>query len=218
MIHYWQCDRCTHEWQTSCFGEMLEKDEERERHDRQRQSGLCWDCFEQLEAGEIRGSEIFNLVFYLHKKVRRYEKDRVLSTYKKDGLWHEVRYSGMCHEYRSKTYGPDGKTVIDKGNWDGGYTFEQEELHSILSELKQGYLDIILEQRTAKRIELDEFQKDAGYVFFGSQPRPKDFVGDPPGKQRFEVLFGIDFSTGKIVPPTIQLSKSGRGEENGSVE
>jgi hypothetical protein len=210
MIHNWQCKRCTHEWQTSCFGEFMQKPEDRERNHRQLWSHLCWDCFEQLEAGEIAGLELFDLFIHLRKRVRSmYEEGRVLRTYQKDGLWHEVRYSGMCHEYRSTVYGPDGNTAIDEGNFEAGFTAEQEEMHKIEYEVQDAYEGAILSQRTAKRIELDEFQKTSGFVFFGSQPRPEGFVGDPPGKQRFEVLCGIDFASGKFVPPTIQLSKSG---------
>lgn len=210
MIHNWQCDRCTHEWQSSCFGEMMLKEEERERSHRQLHSGLCWDCFEQLESGEIAGLELFNLYNYLRKKLAKYDQGRILGTHRVDGHYEEIRYSGMCHEYRSKVYGPDGNTVIDPGNFDIGWTGEQEELHKIENEVRHAYEGIISGQRTAKRIELDEFQKTAGVVFFGSQPRPEGFVGDPPGKQRFEVLFGLDMTTGDIVAPVIQLSKSSR--------
>jgi len=186
----------------------MEKPEEREHKHRQRISGLCWDCFEQLEAGEIKGLEIYNLFFYLDKKSKKYDEGRVLRRYKQDDMWHDVRYSGMCHEYKMDVYGPDGK-ITEKGNFETGDTAEQDELQKIKYEVKGAYEATILEQRTAKRIELDEFQKGAGYRFFGSQPRPEGFIGDPPGKQRFEVLMGADFSTGEIMPPTIQLSKSG---------
>ena len=212
MIHHWECKRCTHQWMSSCFGEMMKKPEELEQYTRHLWSHLCHDCFEQLEAGEIKGLEIFDLFYHLrvrHEKMYG-EKTRVVRSYRKDGLWHQVRYSGMCHEYRSKVYGPDGNTVIDPGNWDGGYTLEEKEMQQIIYEVEEAYEGVILSQRTPKRIELDQFQDSLpGCVLFGPQPRPEHFVGDPPGKQRFEVLFGLDPSTGEIVPPTIQLSKSG---------
>lgn len=207
MIHNWQCKRCTHEWQSSCMGEMMWADEDRGRNIRQLWSHLCWDCFEQLESGEIAGLELFDLFAYLYKKFNRYQEGRVLRRYQKDGMWHDVRYSGMCHEYRGNVYGPDHK-IIDKGNFDAGYTAEQTELGDIQSEVEEAYLTVILEQRTAKRIELDEFQKRSKGALFSPRPRPEGFVGDPPGKQRFEVLFGLDPATGDIVAPTIQLSKS----------
>lgn len=212
MIHNWQCKRCTHEWQTSCMGEMMEKPEERERNHRQLKSHLCWDCFEQLEAGEIKGLEIYDLYFYLHKKIERYDDGKVLRWYKQDGMWHDVRYSGMCHPYRSDVFGPDGKIAFH-GNFETGWSGELKELYEIMHEVQDAYDTVISKQRTEKRKELDDFQKTAGYRFFGSQPRPEGFVGDPPGKQRFEVLCGLDFASGKIIPPTIQLSKSGLPNE-----
>lgn len=212
MIHYWQCKRCTHEWQSSCFSHIMEKAEDRERNSRQLWSHLCWDCFEQLEAGEIAGLELFNLLFYLKKKSEKYDDGRVLGKMQVNGLYEEIRYSGMCHPYRSTVYGADGNTIVEKGNFESGFTAEQQELYKIISEVEVAYMGIISQQRTAKRVELDEYQKTSGFVFFGSQPRPEGFVGDPPGKQRFEALFGIDFASGEFVSPTIQLSKSSIAE------
>jgi hypothetical protein len=196
------------------MGEMMWKPEDKERNERQLASNLCWDCFEQLESREIAGLELFDLYFYLRKKARRYQEGRVLRTYKDGGMWHDVRYSGMCHDYRWDVRDSSGK-VTERGNWESGYTAEQDELHKIASEVNAAYENEIQRQRTPKRIELDEYQKTAGFVMFGSQPRPEGFVGDSPGKQRFEVLFGIDLGAGKFVAPTIQLSKSSKTDGEG---
>lgn len=204
MIHYWECDRCTHQWRSSCMEEMTTPKEERERNHRQLSSGLCWDCFEQLETGEISGLELFNLVFYLEKKSEKYAGK---SHFIADSI-----YSGMCHPYKSDVYGPDGNTIIEKGNFESGTTAEEEQLHKIVQDILEVYRNIIKQQRTIKRIELDEFQKTAGLVLFGSQPRPEGFIGDPPGKQRFEILCGLDMGTGNFIAPTIKMND---GSNNG---
>ena len=207
MIHYWQCDRCTHQWCSSCMGEMLWKKEERERNLRQLSSGLCWDCFEQLEAGEIAGLELFDLAFYLEEKYRKHDEARSPKWMKlPDGKDVHTGYSSLCHPYKPTIYGPDGNTIVEKGSFEMPWTAEEEQLAGIASNVKGVYRDVIQQQRTAKRIELDDFQKTAGFVFFGEQPRPEGFVGDPPGKQRPEVLFGLDMKTGSIVAPTIKMN------------
>lgn len=213
MIHYWECSRCTHEWQSSCMGEMMTPKDKQERNHRQMSSDLCWDCFEQLEIGEIDGLELFDLAFYLREK---YEKlDRATSS-----KWVKLPsgdkvytgYSGMCKEYRSPTFDEKG-AYLDKGNFEMPWTAEEKQLSEIASDVKEVYSDAIKQQRTRKRVELDEWQKqDKGFVFFGSQPRPDGFVGDPPGKQRFVILFGLDLAENSFVPPTITVNN---GVEDG---
>src|SRR5258708_5368370 len=111
MIHYWQCDRCTHQWQTSCMGEMMRSPEEKEQYSRQLSSGLCWDCFEQLEAGEIAGLELFELYYYLYKKSDKYGASKTWRVFKEgtDELpwYNHQKFSSMCHDYISATYNED---------------------------------------------------------------------------------------------------------------
>jgi hypothetical protein len=75
-------------------------------------------------------------------------------------------------------------------------------------------IDCILRQRTEKRIELDQWREieNRGYIFFGPKPRPEGFVGDPPGKQRFEVLFGLDMSSGNILGLHIKMNDGTKEE------
>jgi hypothetical protein len=162
------------------------------------------DCFEQMEAGEITGLEIFDLLYYLSNKSVRYAG-------RYDGAYiRQSKYGGMCHEYRSKVYGEDGNTIIDEGHFEAGFTAEQSQLHNIVGDIREIYLDVIKAQRTEKRVELDEFQKTAGVVFFGPQPRPEGFEGDPPGKPRATVLFGLDLRSGDILAPHV-IMEDGNG-------
>jgi len=208
MIHNWECDRCTHQWQSCCFGDFTSSKEEKERNHRQLVSGLCWDCFEQLEKEEIKGLELFELYFYLEEKSRHYGASKTWRTFNEgtpeSPFYNHQKYSGMCQDYIKATYNEDGSEKTPS-NFEWGQTAENRQLEKIAGEIREIYKNVILTQRTPKRIELDEFQKTAGFVFFGSQPRPEGFVGDPPGKARFTVLFGLDPASGDIVAPKIVM-------------
>lgn len=51
MIHYWECKRCTSEWQTCCGGHMFQTPEQRAL-DRRKPYDLCDRCFLELEASD----------------------------------------------------------------------------------------------------------------------------------------------------------------------
>ena len=90
------------------------------------------------------------------------------------------------------------------------WTAEEKQLIEIASDIEEVYEDKIKQQRTLKRVELDEFQKQQkGFVLFGHQPKPNNFIGDPSGKQRFEILFGLDFASGTLIPPSIVMNNGG---------
>lgn len=78
------------------------------------------------------------------------------------------------------------------------------ELYDVQDELRKVYDSLIDEQRTTARIELDKYQEEQrsklkkGHMFFGRQPRPEGFVGDPPLK-RCDVVFGLDLGGPKGV-------------------
>jgi hypothetical protein len=180
--------------------------EEKKRNHRQLSSGLCWDCFEQLETGEIAGLDLFELVFYLERKAEKYGARstwRVVNKGTAEEPWYEQQtFSGMCHEYISDTYDSKGNIAV-KGNFESGSTAEEKQLHEIVQSVKDVYDSAISQQRTAKRIELDYFQKTAGFCWFGPQLIPEGFVGDPPGKTRFKALFGYDPGSGDFLAPSI---------------
>lgn len=203
MIHYWECRRCTHSWQTCCLGGMLDTEEERNARSRRLSSRLCTDCFKQLEKGEIRGLELFELSFYLENKSHLYGGRGI-----PDWVRNTSQYSGMCHDYKPYVY--DGNTILEKGNFESGVTAEHEQLRDIHSAVFEVYYEVIKDQRTEKRIELDEFQNISGFIWLGPQPRPEGFVGDPPGEVEFTVLFGFDPASGEFVPPTI-IAEDGNG-------
>jgi len=206
MIHYWECDRCTHTWTSSCMGAMMTKPEDRKQNYRQLVSGLCWDCFELLETGEIAGLELFDLVFYLTDKSEKYGG-------KRNGDFVPIaKYSGMCHPYIADTYNSEGNIAIE-GNFVSGTTDEEKQLCEIVRDVKAVYEGVIEDQRTAKRIELDKFQKTVGFRFFGPRQRPENFVGDPPGKVRFTTLFGLDLVSGDVIAPCI-IAEDGTGEKH----
>jgi hypothetical protein len=209
MIHYWECDRCTHQWQSSCFGDMGTTKEEKERRSRQLSSGLCWDCFEQLESGEIAGLELFELYYYLNRKCDKYGASKVWRVFNEGTaeapFYNHQKFSGMCHDFISPTFNEDG-SYKTRSNFEGGETAEHKQLRNIVSNMEEVFQEVIKKQRTVKRIELDEFQKTAGLNWFGPQDRPENFVGDPPGKQRFETLFGLDMTSGNIIAPTIRMN------------
>jgi hypothetical protein len=207
MIHYWECDRCTHQWQSSCMGAMMMDKKESEHHSRHLSSGLCEDCFEQLEAEQISGLTLFELFFYLSKKSDNYGASKTWKVFNEgtpESPWYNhQKFSGMCHEYIGATYNEDGSEKTPS-NFTWGETAEHKQLREITGEIEEIYKQIISSQRTPKRIELDEWQKtQRGFFFFGPQPRPEDFVGDLPGKQRLEILFGLDPVSGNIIAPTI---------------
>jgi hypothetical protein len=207
MIHYWECDRCTHQWQSSCMGEMMLAEDKRERYHRQLSSGLCWDCFEQLEAGQISGLALFELLFYLERKSDKYGASKTWRVFNRgttEKPWYNhQKLSGMCHEYIRATYNEDGSEKTPS-NFVWGETAEHKQLREIVSDIRDIYDEIISAQRTPKRIELDEWQKtQKGFVLFGPQARPEGFIGDPPGEVRYTVLCGFDTASGGIVPPTI---------------
>lgn len=198
MIHYHECRRCTHEWTTACFDFMGLNEEELKRRSRRIVSWICADCFDMLEAGQIEGLAIFNLYAYLDKKADQMDQCGLI-----DGKYiHREIYSTMCHSYISPTFNPDG-SYKDRGNFEEGATAELKQLREIRGEVHEIYLAIIEAQRTEKRIELDEYQKKAGLRFFGPQPRPEGFEGDPPGKVRPQALFGFDPVSGGIIAPCI---------------
>lgn len=213
MIHYWECDRCTHQWQSCCFGNMMATPEDRERNHRQLSSGLCWDCFEQLEAGEIVGLELFELYHYLDTKSNKYGASKTWRSFNEgtpeSPRYNHRKFSGMCHDYISATYNVDGSEKTPS-NYVMGTTAEHKQLYEIVYEVKAIFRDIINRQRTKKRIELDEFQKTRSALFPGPQPRPEGFVGDPPGKVRFTALFGLDPISGDILAPMI-IAEDGNG-------
>jgi len=188
MIYHNECKRCTNQWESCCYGHISKTEKEKTRHFRQMYSWICWDCFELLEAGEIRGLEYFNLFHYLNEKSDHYAGKII------GGYVFEDKYSTQCHPYIWDSYKKDGSIDVP-GNYVDGRTAEQEQLRSIVSEIRELYLGIIKEQRTEKRIELDEYT----WVMFGDYKRPKGFVGDPPGKKRFTPLFGLDPAKGDII-------------------
>jgi hypothetical protein len=192
---------------------MGDSQEQKDRNSRQLSSGVCWDCFELLEAEQIDGLALFELVFYLERKERNYGASKTWRVFNKgtvESPWYNhQKLSGMCHEYISATYNKDGSEKTPS-NFVWGRTDEHKQLQEITSEVKEIYKQAILTQRTAKRIELDEYQDKMGYVFFGPQPRPEGFVGDPPGKTRFTALFGLDPASGDVVAPTI-IAEDGTG-------
>lgn len=198
MIHYHECKRCTHQWMSACFDHLGMNEEQLKYRHRQSVSWICHDCFDMLEAGEIEGLAIFNLYEYLDRK-----SEQMQNSGKIDGHYILAeKYSGMCHEYVAATYNEDGSEKTPS-NFVWGQTAEQKQLRAISSEVQEIFLEIIKTQRTPKRIELDEFQKTAGFIFFGPQPRPEGFEGDPPGKTRTQVLFGLDPVSGDILAPSI---------------
>jgi hypothetical protein len=213
LIHYHECLRCTHQWQTSCMGELMLEKDEKPKWLRHLWSHLCHDCFDMLEKEEISGLPVFELYFYLHEKADKYSASKewrvVNKGTAKSPFYVYQKFSGMCHEHVSNTYNEDGSIKV-RGNFEWGQTAEHKQLREIQSEVEEIYRDIIKAQRTPARIELDEFHKTKeggfGYFFWGANLRPEGFVGDPPGKARFEVLFGLDPASGELVPPTIVVN------------
>lgn len=217
MIHYHECRRCTHEWRSACFDHIgLDEKQLVYRH-RHMVSWLCHDCFDMLEAGEIEGLNIFDLYEYLDTKSEKYGASKTWRVFKngtEESPWYNhQKLSGMCHEFISSTFNEDG-SYKDKGNFVSGYTAEHKQLQKLVSEIQDIYLSIIEAQRTPKRIELDEFQKTAGVVIFGSQPRPEGFEGDPPGKARIQFLFGLDPASGDLIAPRIVMQNGANGTDS----
>lgn len=210
MIHNWECIRCTHQWCTSCFGYMFEgpkTSEQKKRDSKQGYSRLCWDCFEKLEKGEIVGLELYELYFYLREKSDCYGGRHDISFQTLAKYSGMSRYSGMSHEYIS---GYDENMHYDpsRSNFVSGTTAEEEQLHEIVQDMWEVFKSVIESQRTPARIELDEWREKTkpGMVWFGPAPRPEGFVGDGPGKERVEVLFGLDMASGDIIAPTLQVN------------
>ena len=84
---------------------------------------------------------------------------------------------------------------------------KKTELAAVKTEVENVFNKMIEDNKTSARIELDEFQKTAGINWFGPQPRPENFKGDPPlSEPKFEVLFGLDPVTGNIAAPTIHIN------------
>lgn len=86
----------------------------------------------------------------------------------------------------------------------------KRELYEVIGEVDTVYHDLIQQQRTQARIELDEYQKTQGFTFFGPQPRPEGFVGDQ-FEPKCNIVFGLDLggehgvSGSKdmvVIPPT----------------
>lgn len=205
MIHYHECKRCTHQWTSACFDHMGMDDKQLERRSRQIVSSICHDCFDMLEAGEIEGLAVFNLYAYLNRKA-----DQIDQAGRIHGRFvHQETYSGMCHEWLKWENGE----LIHTREFESGITAELKQLYNIRSEINGVYLDIIGAQRTEKRIELDNYLESlqptqgqrVGWLFCGNTPRPPGFVGDPPGKPRTQLLFGLDPKTGDLLAPHIVM-------------
>ena len=72
MIHYWECKRCTHQWQSCCFGHMFMSEEEKALHDRKPYE-LCDACFLEFEKQDG------DLLHVLQLKQRLDKKDEQLN-------------------------------------------------------------------------------------------------------------------------------------------